>query len=172
MKYNINLLTKKTAGFFDKTLYFFLNYLRYILVVTQLVVIGVLFFRFSIDQRIIDLKESIDQKKAIIDAISPLNTEAREINNQLIETKNITSSQDKISQTLAYIFSIFPDGATLTNFNLEKNVMTMTGIAIDVRALQAFYDRLKKENKFSAVNLEDLARKETGFDFTLIIRLF
>ncbi|MDO8741626.1 MAG: hypothetical protein Q7J11_00595, partial [Candidatus Roizmanbacteria bacterium] len=61
MKYKINLLEKKETSLLDKLTFFGLNYLRYIIVITQLVVIGVFFYRFQIDQSIIDLKEGVNQ---------------------------------------------------------------------------------------------------------------
>ncbi|QQR63494.1 hypothetical protein IPH70_03205 [Candidatus Roizmanbacteria bacterium] len=87
MTYKINLLSKQEMSLIDKTLYFFLNYLRYILVFTQIIVIGVLFYRFRIDQNIIDLKDSLDQKKEIVQAVKPLLDEAEKVNNQSIAIK-------------------------------------------------------------------------------------
>ncbi len=57
MKYKINLLLKKEEGILDKIYIFLVNYLRYIIVITQFVVIGVFFYRLQVDQRVIDLKE-------------------------------------------------------------------------------------------------------------------
>ena len=72
MRYKINLLEKKDIGLLDKLTFFSLNYLRYIIVITQLVVIGVFFYRFQIDQKIIDLKEGVEQKKEIVKIVLPL----------------------------------------------------------------------------------------------------
>jgi len=72
MRYNINLIEKKEVSLLDRLIFFCLNYLRYIIVITQLVVIGVFFYRFQIDQRIIDLKEGVDQKKEIVKIVLPL----------------------------------------------------------------------------------------------------
>jgi len=66
MRHRINLLEKKEQSLLDRLTFFGLNYLRYIIVITQLVVIGVFFYRFQIDQRIIDLKEGVEQKKEIV----------------------------------------------------------------------------------------------------------
>ena len=71
MRYKINLLEKKDIGLLDKLTFFGLNYLRYIIVVTQLIVIGVFFYRFQIDQRIIDLKEAVEQKREIVKIVLP-----------------------------------------------------------------------------------------------------
>lgn len=79
MKYRINLLPQKETPLTEKIVYFALNYLRYIIVITQLVVIAVFFYRFQIDQKIIDLKESVDQKKEILQIVLPLLNQASNI---------------------------------------------------------------------------------------------
>ena len=66
MKYKINLLLPKEKNWLDKVIYFGLNYLRYILVITQTVIIMVFFYRFKIDQEIVDLKDAVKQKQEII----------------------------------------------------------------------------------------------------------
>ncbi|PJB87766.1 hypothetical protein CO083_05355, partial [Candidatus Roizmanbacteria bacterium CG_4_9_14_0_8_um_filter_34_12] len=63
MKYKINLLLPKEKNWLDKVIYFGLNYLRYILVITQTVIIMVFFYRFKIDQEIVDLKDAVKQKQ-------------------------------------------------------------------------------------------------------------
>ena len=65
MKYKINLITRRKEKVVDKVIYFVMNYLRYILVITQIIVIGVFFYRFKIDQEMVDLQEAVQQKKEI-----------------------------------------------------------------------------------------------------------
>ena len=87
MKYKINLIGNKNnkKGVISKLNYFFFNYFRYILVLTQLVVISVLFFRFSIDQSIIDLKESINQQEEVLKAVKPILDETQRVDLKLKE---------------------------------------------------------------------------------------
>ena len=63
MKYQINLLQEKEKDISGKIIYFALHYLRYILVVTQIVVIAVFFYRFKIDQEVIDLRDELKQNR-------------------------------------------------------------------------------------------------------------
>ncbi len=167
MKYKINLIGKKSTSFFDKVLYFFLNYLRYVLVITQLVVIGVLFFRFRIDQNIIDLKDSIDQKKEIVSVVKPILAETEKIKTREDTIRSILKDQDAFSNSLNYVFSLFPETATLTQVQAEEDSLLFIGVASNPQHLQAFYKRLKEEKKFAQTSLTDIKRVETGYNFTL-----
>lgn len=171
MKYNINLIGKREESFFDKALYFFLNYLRYILVITQLVVIGVLFYRFRVDQNIIDLKESIDQKKEIVQVVKPILAESEKIQNKINAAKSLINNQNAFFDTVNYILSIFPESLFLDNLTIEKKTIQLDGFATDPRQLQLFYFKLKNEGKFSSVNLGDVKRTESGYSFSILLNL-
>lgn len=172
MKYNINLIGKRRESFFDKALYFFLNYLRYILVITQLVVIGVLFYRFRVDQNIIDLKESIDQKKEIIQVVKPILAESEKIYNKINTVKSVISNQNIFFDTVNYILSIFPESLFLDNLTIEEKKIKLEGLATDPKQLQLFYYKLKNEGKFSSVDLGDIRRTENGYSFSISLENF
>src|SRR3990167_132722 len=106
MRYKINLLEKKDVGFLDKLIFFCLNYLRYIIVITQLVVIGVFFYRFQIDQRIIDLKEGVEQKKEIVKIVLPLLNEVAKIDKKTLIIDGIIVKQKDFSEMLNYFIAM------------------------------------------------------------------
>ncbi len=172
MTYKINLLSKKDVSLIDKTLYFFLNYLRYILVFTQIVVIGVLFYRFSVDQSIIDLKDSLDQKKEIVEAVKPLLDEAEKVNNQSVAIRKVTSEQDYQLAALNYILSVFPESVVLTTLDISESTYTLKGTSIDPRQLQLFNARLQKDKKFKSVSLSNIRRVDEGYVFDLALETF
>lgn len=172
MKYSINLAKKKKAGFFEQLTYFFSHYLRYILVLTQLVVIGVLFYRFRIDQSIIDLKEKIDDKKVIIQETAPFIIEASSIEKKTTNITSVLETNKKLSDMIDYTLSKFPSQAFLTRIEISGETITMTGTILDPQQLQLYYNTLKKENRFRTVELPDLVKNENGFTFTLILNYF
>jgi len=167
MRYNINLIEKKEVSLLDRLIFFCLNYLRYIIVITQLVVIGVFFYRFQIDQRIIDLKEGVDQKKEIVKIVLPLLNEVSKINKKTLIIEDTLLQQKKFSGMVNYFLSSFPETITLTNMEIKGESIKITGDAINVQHLQAFYSLLKKENKFQIVNLQSIKKSETGYNFVL-----
>lgn len=172
MTYKINLLSRREMSLLDKTLYFFLNYLRYILVITQLIVIGVLFYRFRIDQNIIDLKDSLDQKKEIIQAVKPLIDEAEKVNNQSIAIRKITNEQLLHQEALNYILSIFPEAIFLNSLKANGTQFALRGTSIDSRQLQLFYARLQADKRFTTVTLSNIKREEQGYVFDLVLESY
>src|SRR3989338_2894385 len=109
MKYRINLITRKKEKTVDKLIYFMLNYLRYILVITQIIVIGVFFYRFQIDQEMVDLQEGVGQKKEIILVSQPLIKEAKKQAIKLNEASSIITKQTTFLAAMDYLLSLFPE---------------------------------------------------------------
>lgn len=172
MKYSINLLSEKEKPLLDRVMYFFLNYLRYIIIITQLVVIGVFFYRFQIDQRIVDLKESVDQKKEIVQVVLPLLQQAEIIDQRSSEAKKIFQKQQKLNSMIQYFLSQFPSNIQLINLEINPNSLKATGNSFDARQLQAFYTILKKDNKFTDIQLLNLRKTEIGYSFVLSLNNF
>ena len=172
MKYKINLLPQKETPLTEKLVYFALNYLRYIIVITQLVVIIVFFYRFQIDQKIIDLKESVDQKKEIIQIVLPLLNQASSIDKKTVAIKDILIKQQTFQKMLNYLLSIFPSAITLTDFQASVDSLKLTGVSTDSRELQSFYFLLKKDSKFKEVKLTSIKKTEVGYSFQINLNGF
>jgi Fimbrial assembly protein (PilN). len=172
MKYKINLLPEKEKSFTDKVIYFAFNYLRYILVITQLVVIGVFFYRLQIDQRVIDLRESVDQKKEIINIVLPLLKEASRVDKKGKEIAKIIKDQENFKSMSDYIFSIIPESIVLNSFDFKNNVLTLVGSSADPKQIQMFINFLKTEKKFKNIELKNLKKTETSYIFTISLEKY
>ena len=108
MKYQINLFPPKELNFVDKAVYFSFNYLRYILVITQLVVISVFFYRFKIDQEIVDLKDSLQQKEEIVNVSNSLLRDVKGIDIKSRNIKTVITQQDNFRAMTDYFLAGFP----------------------------------------------------------------
>lgn len=169
MRYKINLLEKKDPGILEKLTFFGLNYLRYIIVLTQLVVIGVFFYRFQIDQRIIDLKDGVEQKKEIVKIVLPLINEAAKIDKRTTLINDAIVKQEGFSKMVDYFIDSFPETITLTNLEIKDQSIKIIGDASNAQHLQSFYAFLKKDNKFKTVNLQNIKKTITGYNFVLLL---
>jgi len=172
MKYKINLLPEKETTLIDKVMYFSLNYLRYIIVITQLVVIGVFFYRFQIDQRIIDLRESVDQKKEIVEIVLPLLQEASKIDQKSKEINIVLKKQQTFDGMIKYLLSVFPETISLTSLDLTEDSLKITGLASNSKHLQAFFNRLKKENRFSSIEFNSIKKTDSGYLFIMVLNKY
>jgi len=141
--------------------------LRYILVLTQLVVIIVFFYRFQIDQLIIDLKDEIEQKKEIIQVAQPLKQEALIIEKRLKKTEELIHDQDRLINMVSYFLSLFPETVYLDKLEIINGELTASGLAYNVSHLQAFYKLLKKEEQFKTVDFSSIKKEMNGYSFTL-----
>lgn len=168
MKYKINLLPPKEIPLKDRIIYFSLNYLRYIIVISQLVVIIVFFYRFQVDQKIIDLKEEVSQKKEIIKTVRPLLEEAQTIDKKSKEIKNIYNDQKKFKEMLAYLLSFFPETISLNKMEvLNNNEIRLTGKTTNISHFQIFKNKLEKEKRFKKVQLSSLRKVVNEYSFIL-----
>jgi len=174
MKYKINLLEKESerGGFLKKLNYFFFNYFRYILVLTQLIVISVLFFRFSVDQSIIDLKESINQQEHVLKVVRPILDESQRIDAKIQEARVILRNQDLFRDQLTYLIPNFPSTVFLNELSFTKESVHMEGAILDPNHLQAFYNKIKKDNKYKEVLLSDITRSDQGYLFSMTLNGF
>lgn len=144
-----------------------MNYLRYILVITQIIVIGVFFYRFKIDQEMVDLQESVQQKKEIILVSQPLIKEAKKASFKLDQTKNIVTSQNSFVESFDYILSLFPESLFLTKVRIIKDTILLVGYTRDPQSIQNFLGKLKKEAKFKKIELKNIKKGEDGLEFTM-----
>lgn len=165
-------MEKKEIDFSRKVLSFFLDYIRYILVITQLIVIGVFFYRFSIDQNIIDFKDSIRSRQEIIKETKPLVQEIEKTDFQLKEIKKIVSLQGAYEEMIEYAFSEFPASITLSKLSVENNAMSFDGFSQNARDLQSFYAKLKQGKRFETTQLENVKRVDNGYTFTMQLKKF
>lgn len=170
-KYHINLIQKKTQNLADKLIYFFLHYLRYIIVLTQIVVIGVFFFRFQIDQEIIDLKESIEQKQEILKVTRSLVDDAANLSRKVEKAKQILASQDKFLQDKRTIFSIIPQEIILNKFIMEDKRVQVSGLSNSIAMIKSFSDKLKANRQFKTITIESVTKSSQGFEFAINISL-
>jgi hypothetical protein len=167
MKYKINLLSRKKESLTDKLIYFALSYLRYILIITQIIVIGVFFYKFKVDQEIVDYQDSVGQKKEIIEVTQPLFVEAKTTDFQIKEIRRIIGRQDNFLDILNYLSTIFPDKLYLSKLTITDNSMKLEGFGDSGLLIQSFYQRLKTDKKFANINLKSLKKIDVGLSFEI-----
>ena len=167
MRYKIDLMPKKAETLSDRIIYFVLNYLRYIIVLTQLIVIIVFFYRFQIDQQIIDLKDEIEQKKEVIKVAQPLKEEASIIEKRLKKSEEVIKEQDRLINIINYFLSLFPETVYLNTLEIINGDLTASGLAYNPSHLQAFYNLLKKDGQFNTVDFSSIKKETEGYLFTL-----
>jgi len=163
MKYKINLLPEKERDFLDKSIYFMLHYLRYVLVITQIVVISVFFYRFKIDQEIIDLKDELGQKQEIVAVSDPLLKQAEIVDLKTKQIREVLVNQAIFSESFTYFLDTFPLRLTINRLEIRDGNYKFDVTTPDPETIRTYLARLKKDKRFKEVVLGSI--KRTGMEF-------
>lgn len=171
-KFNINLSIKRETGFSEDIVYFLLHYFRYILVITQITIIIVFFYRLKIDQEIVDLSDTVMQQKEILNVLQPFIKDVQKKHEQYLMIQSILDKQNLYSQKLNYLLSIFPADFYLTKLIFKENTIFMQGKSTNYLTVMRFYNRVKKDNKFESVVLNFVEKEGEFFTFSFEFKGF
>lgn len=172
MKYYINLFPEKEKDAVDKIMYFAFHYLRYILVITQFIVICVFFFRFKVDQEIVDLKDGLQQKQQIIESTKSLLDEVAFLETKTQSLGSLMKKQENFNSMYNYFITSLPSDLVITSLNFTPSGISCDGYSINPATIQKFKEQLLNEKRFKTVNLESVRKSTTGFSFTLKLEEF
>ena len=167
-KYEINLIPKQKKTLLGKLMFFLLHYFRYIIVLTQIVVISVFFARFSLDQEIVDLKESFTDKQAILEITKPLIDEAEAYVAKQDNAKEILNLQNSFMDDFNYVLSIVPQDITLTSLQKSSGSIQMKGKSSTILSIKRLFIKLVKDARFANVKVIELSgSSDVGYIFGL-----
>ncbi|MEK7154950.1 MAG: PilN domain-containing protein [Patescibacteria group bacterium] len=143
-KFGVNLLpqTELDASVWGKILKWALSTGRYIVILTELVVIAAFLSRFKLDKDYSDLGDRITGKKSILTALQNTETKFRTTQNQLAAAKRVIDTSLPAGELLDTVTSQVPPGVTLTSIVIDAKGSAISGTAQNDRVLAVFLDRL------------------------------
>ncbi|MFH0773212.1 MAG: hypothetical protein V1922_02780 [bacterium] len=172
MKYKINLLPEKERDFLDKSIYFVLHYLRYVLVLTQIVVISVFFYRFKIDQEIIDLKDELQQKQEIVAVSDPLLKQAEIVDLKTKQIREVLVEQALFSESFTYFLNTFPLHLTINQLDIRSDTYKFSVTTTDPETIRSYLARLRQEKRFIDVAIGSIKRSGAEFEVPFVLSKF
>ncbi len=171
---NINLVVKEQTGdsFSAQFLSWILTYGRYIIIITQIIVLSVFFFRFKIDRDHTDLKELVTQKQAILDSLTDLETEVRRVQGRLANIRTVSNYQDSLLKVVRFLQQKTPADTIYTNLILSSDKISFQATSGNLRSFSYLLYQFQQDKKFSEVTLSDMNRKADGrIDFKIDAKL-
>lgn len=171
-RYSINLIPQQNKSLLDKVMFFLLHYFRYIIVLTQIVVISVFFARFSLDQEIVDLKESYMDKQAILQIMKPLIQEVDAYVKKQKSIETIIYKQNDFVNDFDFILSSIPDDVSLTTLQRDDGKIFIKGSSGSIISVKRLLIRLSQEKRFKKVKIKELTGSiDTQYIFSIDILL-
>jgi Tfp pilus assembly protein PilN len=147
---------------------------RYIVIVTELIVILAFLSRFKLDRDLTNLYEEIEQKQAIIESASDLENDFRFLQKRLAIIKALEKEQPHAAKILEELAGLTPVDVSLTDLSSSKEEISFSATTLSEAGLATFLNNLKNSERFDDLNLSQVsseATKELGIQFSLSAKL-
>jgi hypothetical protein len=168
----INLSGKQEASFRDDLLRWAIQAGRAIIVLTELVAVSALLYRFYVDRKIVDLHDEIKKASIFVEAQSPKEKEYRNIQVRLSNINNIDETTKNKINIMNNILAAMNSGSfSSTNLTVNEKSININGTAVSIFPINSFIEELKKNPSIVSINLDDLSSTNLGVQFKMSIEL-
>lgn len=167
---SINLLPQSEfeTSFWGKFLTWALSTGRYVIILTELVVIVAFMSRFKLDRDLQVLSDKISGQKNILNATLSYETHFRQIQTKITAVEKMLDTQPKVAETIDLVTSKVTPGLKLENVNVDLDGVSVTGTALDSQIFSNFVTRFSAPPQWKSIDLSDITQTDTlGVKFTI-----
>jgi Tfp pilus assembly protein PilN len=157
-----------------KVLKWCLTYGRYIVVVTELIVLLAFLSRFKLDRDLSDLSEAIARKKSIITNSASMEEKARKLSNRLTSIDQLSKNTIPPEKYLSLLTQSIPTEGVINEMKVGKNEVAISGRVVTEGGLATLVSAMAQNPVVKSVNLDTVSQnKDTGqLDFSMSIILW
>lgn len=171
-KRDIELLPKEEweKAPFGKLLKWTLTVGRWIVIITELVVILAFLSRFKLDRDLTNLYEDIKQKQAVIESLSDFEDEFHFLQKRLATINGLEKKQLAAAKVVEELSLLIPLDVALSDLAITDKEVSLTATALSEYGLASFLNNLKSSPKFEKITLSSVSsgtEKEVGIQFEL-----
>lgn len=168
----INLIGKQKVSVKDDFVKWAVKVGRIIIIGTELLALGALLYRFSIDRKIIDLHDKIKNAELLVISQKAKEDSYRSIQNRLdIVKKTDAETKAKISIMTDVLVAISAGNFTNTNLTVDQNIISLEGSAFSIFPINGFIEDLKKNPNVTSIHVDDVSSSNKGITFKIIIEI-
>ncbi len=150
----------------DRLISWAITYGRYIMIATEVIVLLAFISRFSLDRKLVDLREEIEQKKIILEANQRFEEEFKNFQKRLLTTKYLLNNQMNTSQLLSFLQTIIPSDTYITEFSVSGKTMHISAVAGNTNSLSLLLLRMSQEQQFASIEVSHIRKNPTkGLEF-------
>lgn len=157
----INLVPKDP--FYDtvlgKTLNWAVTIGRYVVMLTELIVILSFAARFSLDRQLTNLNESIDQKLNVILSFGDLESNVRAVQTKVDQYQELEQQQNLVD-VFPSLSAIIPSGVTLSELIIRPTSVTIGGYALSQGALNLLINNIQLSGDFYNVVVDRIENSD------------
>ncbi len=173
-KKKINLLPKDPfeESLLGRVLSWGLTVGKWIVIVTQIVVVSVFLFRFSLDRKLNNLRRDIGKEVVKIKAYESIENNFRLAQARILLAKDLIANQDKIKLGFKEQAQLIPDDIWLEKIEINQKQINLVAYAYSMNSFNRFLENLRASKKFKKIsiqNIESGAEKQAKLKFNLTV---
>jgi hypothetical protein len=156
---SINLAKDKQIPLFDKFMNWVLTIGRLIVIVTEIVAIIAFIYRFSLDEKLVNLHSAIKQKQNIVSILKNDESKYRNLQDRIALAASFSEKGVKVSQAITDIISLIPNQTTVNNLIISKDKASINIDTTSVSSLSDFINSLKNYNGIKSISIDNIENK-------------
>ena len=167
---SINLLPKSDfeASFWGKFLKWGLTTGRYLVILTELVVIAAFLSRFKLDWDYAAVRDRINGKRAVLTAMAETERRFRLAQSRLGAAGKIMGGQLEAAKEIEKVTAKVPAGVVLTDVTVSDKMITVSGSASSADKFGIFLSRLTASGDWKSVGVKSLSDDgQAGFKYLI-----
>lgn len=169
---SINLVKDKQIPLFDKFMNWALTVGRLIVILTEIVALLAFVYRFSLDEKLIDLHSAIKQKQSIVLLLKQDENKYRNLQDRIALASDLMEKNAKTNKIVLDIVDLTPQGARIYNLTFNKNKLTINANTNSVSSLTDFINILKDYPDIKTVSIDNIENKPTGGLLVTVTTMF
>lgn len=169
---SINLIKTK-VNILDEILKWALTVGRLLIIITELVAFTTFIYRFSLDRKLIDLHEKINQEQAIVGSLKDREELYRNLQEKIGAIKTITTFGDRNVKILNDVAKLTPSGISFNSFDIANNKIEIDSSVQSTSSLSNFVSLLRKYPEVSSVSITRIDNQSqiSGINVIILVKL-
>ena len=170
---SINLIKNKQIPLFDRFMNWALTVGRLIVIFTEIVAISAFIYRFSLDERLIDLHSAIKQKQNLISLLRQDEDKYRNLQDRIALASSLMEKNVKANKIVFDIVGLAPQGTRIDNLTFNKDNLTINANINSVSFLTDFINILKDYPDIKAVSIDNIESEPAAglsVDITIMLK--
>jgi hypothetical protein len=159
---SINLARDKQVPLFDKFMNWTLTIGRLIVILTEIIAIVAFVYRFSLDEKLVELHSSIRQKQNIISILKNDENKYRNLQERIALAATFSTKGIKTNRAITDIISLIPNQVMINNLILNKDQINIDADVISVSSLANLIDPLKNYPGIKSISVDNIENKPSA----------
>ena len=169
---SINLIKNKQIPLFDKFMNWALTVGRLIVILTEIIALLAFVYRFSLDEKLIDLHSAIKQKQVLISLLKQDEDKYRNLQDRIALAGSLMEKNAKTNKIVLDIVGLTPQGSRIDSLTFNKDKLIINANIGSVSSLTDFINVLKDYPGIKAMSIDNIENKSTGGLLVIVTTMF